>query len=246
MLQVASEQISSTRLEILSYLLVNSNIQDESQGCSIKEIAKTFDLSPNAIRQYLIELEKDKLVVKKKKKGKTGRPAMTYFLHKKALTIFPKSYADFSIRLLNQVLKNYGEEEARHLLIEMGKEKAEEMKIKLRSKLKAKNTNSYSIKDKIKAKNTNPYSLKDKIKAIMDVFQEYGSFPKIEEDRDSFKITNHNCLIYDIVHNHPLACIVDETLVSELVGKKTDKVQCLSEGDMLCVYRINKSEKAKI
>ncbi|MHA2247269.1 MAG: helix-turn-helix transcriptional regulator [Candidatus Hodarchaeales archaeon] len=232
MLQIASEQLSSTRLEILSYLLVNSNIQDESQGCSIKEMAKTFDLSPNAVRQYLIELEKDKLVVRKKKKGKTGRPAMTYFLHKKALAIFPKSYADFSIRLLNHLLKNYGEEEVRHLLVEMGKEKAEEMKIKLQSKLKADNTNSYS--------------LKDKIKAISNVFQEYGKFPKIVEDGDSFKITNHNCLIYDIVHNHPLACIVDETLVSELVGKKASKVQCLSEGDMLCVYRINKSEKAKI
>ncbi|MFX1286309.1 MAG: helix-turn-helix transcriptional regulator [Promethearchaeota archaeon] len=226
MLQVASEQLSSTRLEILSYLLVNCNIQDDSQGCSIKEIAKTFNLSPNAIRQYLIELEKDKLVVRKKKKGKTGRPAMTYFLHKNALPIFPKAYADFSVRLLDQVLKKYGEEETRCLLIEMGKDKAEEMKIKLISRLKEKNT-SFN-------------SLKEKINAIIDVFQEYGSFPKIEEDSNSFKITNHNCLIYDIVHNHPLACIVDETLVSELVGKKADKVQCLSKGDKLCVYKINK------
>lgn len=231
MLQVTSD-LSSTRIEILSYLLVNSNIQDELQGSSIKEIAKAFDLSPNAIRQYLIELEKDKLVIRKKKKKRIGRPAMTYFLHKNALAIFPKSYADFSIRLLNQMLKNYGEEEVRHLLIEMGKEKAEKMKIKLISKLKTKNTNSYS--------------LKDKINAIAEVFNEYGSFPEIEENRDSFKITNHNCLIYDIVHNHPLACIVDETLVSELVGKKADKVKCLSEGDMQCVYKINKPEKAKL
>ncbi|UCG03829.1 MAG: hypothetical protein JSW11_07545 [Candidatus Heimdallarchaeota archaeon] len=232
MLQVASEQLSSTRLEILSFLLVNSNIQDESKGCSIKDMAKTFDLSPNAIRQYLIELEKDNLVIRKKKKGKTGRPAMTYFLHKNALTIFPKAYADFSIRLLKRVLKNYGEEEARNLLIEMGKEKAEEMKIKLTSKLNEKNTNSHS--------------LKDKIDAISEVFHDYGSFPKIIEDEESFIIKNHNCLIYDIVQNFPAACVVDETLVSELVGEKADKVQCLSEGDMLCVYRINKSEKAKI
>ncbi|MFW9903532.1 MAG: helix-turn-helix transcriptional regulator [Candidatus Thorarchaeota archaeon] len=231
MVQIANEQLSSTRLEILSYLLVNSNIQEESQGCSVKEIAKTFDLSPNAIRQYLIELEKDKLVVRKKKKGKTGRPAMTYFLHKNALPIFPKAYADFSVRLLDHMLKKYGEEEVRHLLVEMGKDKAEEMKIRLISRLKEKNTNFYS--------------LKEKINLIIDVFQEYGSFPKIEEDSDSFKIINHNCLIYDIVHNHPLACIVDETLVSELVGKKVDKVQCLSKGDRLCVYRIKKLEKAK-
>lgn len=233
MLQVTQEQLSSTRLEILSYLLVNSNIQEETRGCSIKEIARTFDLSPNAIRQYLIELEKDKLVTRKKKKGKTGRPAMTYFLHKNALAIFPKSYADFSIRLLNHIIKNYGEEEARRLLIEMGKEKAEEMKMKLISKFEEKY-------------NKRPGSLKDKINAVSDVFQEYGSFPGIVEDKESFIIKNHNCLIYDIVQNHPVACIVDETLVSELVGKKADKVQCLSEGDMHCVYRINKSVKTKI
>ncbi|MFX0012981.1 MAG: helix-turn-helix transcriptional regulator [Promethearchaeota archaeon] len=230
--QVASEHLSSTRLEILSYLLVNSNIQDESQGCSIKEMAETFDLSPNAIRQYLIELEKDKLVIRKKKKGKTGRPAMTYFLAQAALTKFPKSYADFSIRLLNRILKNFGEEEARHLLTEMGKEKAEEMKRKLNSTLKESGTNSDN--------------LKDRINAVAEVFQDYGSFPEIEETKDSFTITNRNCLIYDIVRNHPLACIVDETLVTELVGKKADKVQCLSEGDMLCVYRINKLKKAKV
>ncbi|MFX1506036.1 MAG: helix-turn-helix transcriptional regulator [Promethearchaeota archaeon] len=232
MLQVASEQLSSTRLEILSFLLLNSNIQDESKGCSIKDMAKTFDLSPNAIRQYLIELEKDNLVVRKKKKGKTGRPAMTYFLHKNALAVFPKAYAEFSIRLLNHVVKNHGEEEARQLLIEMGKEKAEEMNIKLITKLKEQNMGSHT--------------LKDKLSAIINVFQEYGSFPKLKEDKDSFKITNHNCLIYEIVHNHPLACLVDETLISELVGEKVDKVQCLSEGDMLCVYKINKPEKAKV
>ncbi|UCE13936.1 MAG: Rrf2 family transcriptional regulator [Candidatus Heimdallarchaeota archaeon] len=228
MLQVAKDSLSSTRLEILSYLLVNSNIHDESRGCSIKEIANTFDLSPNAIRQYLIELEKDQLVVRKKKKGKTGRPAMTYFLHNNALGIFPKSYADFSIRLLDHVIKNYGEEDARRLLIEIGREKGEEMKTELSSNLEE-----------------NAKSLRERLTAVINIFKKYGRFPEIVEEEDSFILKNHNCLIYDIVQNHPVACIVDETQLSELLGRKVDKVQCLSEGEPFCIYRINKANKSK-
>jgi predicted ArsR family transcriptional regulator len=78
-------------------------------------MAKDLDLSVTAVRSYLVELERYNLLIQKEQKKGSGRPTRFYSLHENALSLFPKSYSEFSLQLLNKVISNYGEEAAKEI-----------------------------------------------------------------------------------------------------------------------------------
>ena len=221
---------SSTRLKILKYLLTNCTKEDQEFGCSIKDIVNEFDLSPTSVRQYLNELEKDQLVIRKDKKGKTGRPAMVYSLHENALNLFPKAYADFSIRLINKLITKYGESIVHEILVDIGTEWAKDMKSNF---LLSQQKTGYSSS-----------TLDDNIDLTMKIFSEYGKFPELIEKDSAYILKCHNCLIFDIVQKQPLACSVDEALIVELAGQEIEKINCLSDNNSACIYQIQKEVEA--
>ncbi|WP_455139817.1 helix-turn-helix transcriptional regulator [Candidatus Hodarchaeum mangrovi] len=226
MTQKAIDYFSPTRLKILEYLLVNCPIEDSDIGCSIKKMSKELDLSKNAIRMYLIELEKNNLIVKNEKKSGLGRPTSFYSLHENALALFPKSYSEFSLLLLDKIISLHGIKIAQTILEDIGKERANEIKKEIETELNI---------------NMRDLSLKEKLTLITKVFQNRSKFPMLIEEEKYFLLKNYNCLLYDVVQNQPLACLVDESNLRELVGSDVEKINCLSEGDHYCIYRINKN-----
>jgi predicted ArsR family transcriptional regulator len=214
----------STRDKILQYLLQHRPSEDTS---TIKEIADELDISINATRQYLIVLEKEGFVAKTQKKGSSGRPAMGYTITEEALSAFPKIYADFSVKLISELKESIGVSETNEILKKIGKRIADEVRDEVEAELKP-------------DKDLDP--LKNRLEAIASVYLKYGKYPELVEEGDSFALKNLNCLIYEIAKADPLVCTVDETIVSELVGKKAVKEKCLRQGDECCLYRIKKSK----
>lgn len=220
------EETSSipTRDKILRYLLKNREMKDDC--CTVKNIADALDLSTNATRQYLVVLEKEGLVVRTEKKGITGRPAMLYSLHEDAIEVFPKAYADFSITLIDELRKELGTSQTTKVLGNVGKTIAEECK---------------TIMEKDPTRFPPSKNLKEKLENIARLLGDYGKYPILEEDEHSYKLKNYNCLVYGIVKADPLVCKVDETILSELVGKEVIKEECIRDGDACCLYRIEKN-----
>ncbi|MFX0125438.1 MAG: helix-turn-helix transcriptional regulator [Candidatus Hodarchaeota archaeon] len=215
----------TTREKILQFLLQNRSSEETS---SIKEIADKLDISINATRQYLIVLEKEGLVVKSQKKGASGRPAMGYAITEDALGVFPKNYADFSVKLINEIRERIGVSKTNEILIEVGKRIADEIRDEVEAEIKP---------------GTDIDPLQNRLEAVAKIYLKYGKYPELVEEEDSFALKNLNCLIYEIAKADPLVCTVDETIVSELVGKKAIKEKCLRQGDECCLYRIKKNDK---
>lgn len=224
-IQEESGHFVSTRDKILQYLLLNRTSEETS---SIKEIADELNISINATRQYLIILEKEGLVAKSQKKGVSGRPAMGYTITEDALSVFPKTYADFSVKLINEIKDRIGVSETTEILKKVGKRIADEIRDELEAEIKP-------------DKDIDP--LRNRLEAVTKIYLKYGKYPELVENEDSFALKNLNCLIYDIAKVDPLVCTVDETIVSELVGKKAIKEKCLRQGDECCLYRIKKTKK---
>ncbi|MFW9903528.1 MAG: helix-turn-helix transcriptional regulator [Candidatus Thorarchaeota archaeon] len=221
-IQEESGSYLSTRDKILQYLLQHRPSEDAS---TIKEIADELDISVNATRQYLIVLEKEGFVAKSQKKGSSGRPAMGYTITEEALSAFPKSYVDFSVKLINEIKDRIGVSETNEILKSVGKRIADEVRDEVEAEVKTE-------------KNLDP--LRNRLEAITSIYTKYGKYPELVEDEDSFALKNLNCLIYEIAKADPLVCTVDETIVSELVGQKAVKEKCLRQGDECCLYRIKK------
>ncbi|MFX0012977.1 MAG: helix-turn-helix transcriptional regulator [Promethearchaeota archaeon] len=223
-IQEESGQYLSTRDKILQFLLLN---RASNNANTIKEIADELDISINATRQYLIVLEKEGFVTKTQKKGESGRPAMEYTITEDALSVFPKNYADFSVKLINEIKQRIGVTETDNILREVGKRIADEVREEVEAEMSP-------------DKDLDP--LRNKLEAISRVYMKYGKYPELIEDDDSYALKNLNCLIYDIAKADPLVCTVDETIVTELVGEKAIKEKCLRQGDECCLYRIKKKK----
>ncbi|MHA1331998.1 MAG: winged helix-turn-helix transcriptional regulator, partial [Candidatus Hodarchaeales archaeon] len=100
-------EMNVTKKKILQHLLMAPTKEDKFEGVSIKTIAKELDLSSNAVRQYLIELEKEGYVIKRYKKIKKGRPLILYSLDGSAMSFFPKLYVEFSLLLIDELLDQF-------------------------------------------------------------------------------------------------------------------------------------------
>jgi predicted ArsR family transcriptional regulator len=225
-----TDATASSKDKILQYLLLSGSTTDES--CTVKEIADHLSISINATRQYLIVLEKEGLVVRTTQKSTTGRPAILYSLHPDAIEEFPKTYRDFSIKLLAEVQERIGTQATIELLREVGKQIADEVQPAIRENIEP--GGSYD-------------SLRDRLKSVVKVYQIYGKFPELLEDDISFALKNYNCLIFGVAKENALACTVDESIVSELVGATAIKEKCIREGDECCLYRIKKEDfKGKV
>ncbi|MHA2318136.1 MAG: helix-turn-helix transcriptional regulator [Candidatus Hodarchaeales archaeon] len=237
-------QILTSKDKILQYLLLSGSTTGGFR--TVKEIADILGISINATRQYLIVLEKEQLVVRKQQKSTTGRPAILYSLHPDALESFPKTYRDFSIKLLTEVQERIGNDATSELLKKVGKQIADEVKPEVLANIEEGGSFD-SLRDRLNSlvKIYEKYgfdSLRDRLNSLVKIYEKYGKYPELLEDQESFALKNYNCLIFGVAKENALACKVDETIVSELAGVPALKEKCIRNGDECCLYRIKKAK----
>jgi predicted ArsR family transcriptional regulator len=196
----------------------------------VKEIAGKLELTPNGVRQHLGVLEREKLVVLKEKKGKLGRPAIVYSLHDNAMEHFPKVYDEFTLSLLEEIEQRFGKEEIVDILEKIGKQIVGNLVKDYRLNLDEVVSNE---------------QLKQRIDNIVKIYSDFGKFPDLIEEEDSYLLKNYNCLVYSICEKNPNVCKVDEKIVEELLGTKSIKEKCIRNGDGYCLYKVSKKQVDK-
>jgi predicted ArsR family transcriptional regulator len=219
--KMVSITLNPSQEKILEFLLISPSKENEYSGKTIIEIADAVDLSTNAVRKYLFELEKDNYVVSHTQKREVGRPVVLYSLHSNALDLFPKAYAEFTVSLISELKKELGESRTRKILSEVGKTIGKEIKISLTDK-------------------PDQSSLEQRIISLVKIFEDYGKFPTILDDKEYYYVRNSNCLLFSIVKEHSILCEVDHNIVKTLLNSQPEKQQCLKNGDPFCQYRIKK------
>lgn len=215
-----TEMMNSSKEKILQYLLTRPAKEENFKGKTINEIATEVDLSTNAVRKYIFELESGDYVVKKVEKQNIGRPVIRYSLHSRAMELFPKIYAEFTISLIDEMKKELDESQVKKILANVGQTLGKEIKI------------DYSDHEDI--------SLEQRIITLVKIFEDYGKFPTLLEDDEYYYIRNSNCLLFSVVKEHSILCEADQNIVDVLLGSRAEKQQCLKNEDGFCQYRIKK------
>jgi predicted ArsR family transcriptional regulator len=219
-----SDILNVSKEKILQYLLVTPSRENEYSGKTINEIASAVDLSNNAVRKYLFELERNGYIVKQTQKRDIGRPVELYSLHSNALNAFPKVYGEFAISLINELKNELGEARTKKILSEVGKTLGKEIQI------------NYS-------KEVDQSSLEQRVITLVKIFEDYGKYPTVLEDEEYYYIRNSNCLLFSIVKEHSIVCEVDQNIVELMLKSKAEKQQCLKNDEPFCQYRIKKDKE---
>ncbi|MDD1607776.1 MAG: HTH domain-containing protein [Methylococcaceae bacterium] len=206
-----TEKIKPRQQQILKLLLENKT------GLSIDEIAMALDISRNAVQQHFAVLEKDGYIQTGMVNKTAGRPVRRFVLTEAGINSFPKQYAWFSELILTD-LKN-----------EMGSEAFQRYLHKLASNL------SQSLLPQFTGKQPD-----ERLDGLLNVMDSLGFKTKKVTDSDSNEpmIEACNCIYHDLAQKHEEICEFDRTLMSSLLDKDIEQVECMAKGGAVCCFKI--------
>lgn len=205
------EKIRPRQQQILKLLLENK------AGLSIDEVAIALSISRNAVQQHFAVLERDGYIQAGVLNKTAGRPVRSFVLTKAGINSFPKQYAWFSELILAD-MKN-----------EMGSEAFQRYLHKLGSNL------SQSLLPQFEGKQTG-----ERIEALLKVMDGLGFDARNMTDSGNNEqtIEARNCIYHDLAQEHEEICEFDRTLISSLLDKEIDHVECMAKGGAVCCFKI--------
>lgn len=205
---------SSSKDNILKYLL-------KKNLASVQEIAQAMDVSTQAVRRHIKELEEQNLIDYNIIQPKTGRPQYHYFLTKKGRDLFPQNYGEFALSFLDTLAETVGENQLTKVLEKQWHKKAE-----------------------IYRKYIQGNTLKMRVDKLVEIRQKEGYMAElyvVDGEQKQFFFTEHNCAISDVAESYPQVCSHElEMFASLFPDCKVERTNWIHDGEHRCGYLIQK------
>jgi len=181
---------------------------------TVNELAKELHLTDNAVRAHLASLERDRLVVQSGFTPGFRKPHTTYALGPEAEQLFPKAYG----RLVSLLMSIFSRQvEPRNLRAGMriaGRKVAQEHLGGLEGKTR-----------------------QQRIDAALSILKELGGAASFREEDGKHFIYGNGCPISAATANHPEACLLAESLLTEIIGSPV-KEHCLRGPAPSCRFEV--------
>lgn len=179
------------------------------------ELAERFGVSPNAVRQQLVVLERDGLVAGHPvRRGKT-KPTIEYALTPKAEEYFPQHYD----RMLNAVLRE---------IREIGGEQAVQA---LFASIAARSAKK--LKDRV-----GDGTPSEKVAGLAEVLRSRGVRVDYDFVDGRYLLHEHNCPYAKTVKEHPELCSVIHNVIKDVLPGESRQVESLATGGSECRFEI--------
>jgi DeoR family transcriptional regulator, suf operon transcriptional repressor len=207
------EQQNSTKQDILEYLL--------KHGQAIaQDLATTLDISPQAVRRHLKDLQTEGLIVYQSVAAGTGRPQHIYHLSPKGREKFPNQYDRFVLSFLDTLVDNLGYEQAGEILHQHWQKKSIDYRHKLGTG-----------------------ALIDRVAKLVELRRQEGymaDYHRVDEQDDKFILTEHNCAISQVATSFPAVCGHElEMFAAALEDCRIERTHWLVDGEHQCGYLIS-------
>jgi predicted ArsR family transcriptional regulator len=185
---------------------------------TVAELSKAMGITPMAVRQHLMSLERKRIVEYEAKKYGIGRPLFLYRLTDKANEIFPNAHTAFLMEVLRTIEKMDG------------REKVDDVFKKItRSHLDDKMRSLHGIED-----------FTQRLIAFTEILSKDGYLIELEEKDDNYELKQYNCLLTSVAREYPETCSMELDLYREVLGTDLARSQCQKEGGAACIYVIPK------
>jgi predicted ArsR family transcriptional regulator len=180
------------------------------ENMTVAELSKKMGITPMAVRQHLMSLEKKGIIKYVAKKYGIGRPVFLYSL--------TDGYGDFTREVLRIIEKVDGRK-------------------KLDKIFKMRKDNILAEKNRVLAP---VKSMNKKISLLSDMLNKEGYMVEIDGNRDGYHLKQYNCPLSSLSEHYPEACKYELELYRSLFGAKVKRIECQREGAPSCTYIIPK------
>ncbi|HEY9706461.1 MAG TPA: iron-sulfur cluster biosynthesis transcriptional regulator SufR [Allocoleopsis sp.] len=211
----------TTKDDILAYLLKNG------QGNAL-ELADTLDISPQAIRRHLKDLESEGLIIHESVSVGMGRPQYIYKLSKEGRDLltqrlrerFPHSYDDFAVSFIDTLTKTLGHEQVSLVLRQHWAQKG------------------LNYQQKIGKGN-----LKERVGKLVEIRQSEGYMAEYYPiENNQFILTEHHCAISQVASTFPSVCGHELEMFAIALNCHIERTHWLIDGEHRCGYLIKTIE----
>lgn len=211
-------QQPSTKEDILQHLMKRGQARAQ-------ELADSLNISPQAIRRHLKDLEAEDLIEYQSVQVGMGRPQHIYRLSRKGRDRFPNSHGKFAVALLDTIAQTLGHEQVDLILHKQWERKAMEYCDRLGTG-----------------------SLQDRVANLVDLRRAEGYMAEwypLETDgsknghSSQFMLIEHNCAISDVAVSFPRVCSHELDMFAAVFPDSTvERTHSLINGQHLCGYLI--------
>lgn len=186
-----------------------------AQPLTARQLAERLDVSPNAVRHHLKELEAEGLAVYGRVQRGVGAPTFAYRLSADGEALFPRAYED----ALTELLEHVEEKSGRGAAVEMFEERYAELTRRLTVELDG----------------AAPAARLDRIVELMSAA---GYMAEWDEQAGAFRLAEHNCAIRAVAERFPEVCAAEARFLERVLGAAVERVQHIPSGCNACEYAI--------
>jgi predicted ArsR family transcriptional regulator len=185
------------------------------RAASAFELAAEFGLSTNAIRQQLIILERDGMVVGKSvRRGKT-KPTHEYELTSQASRYFPQAYDRMLNAVLREVREEGGDAAVARIFENIGKRSSEKM-----------------------VATTHDKTVGEKVDLIAESIRSIGVSVDVERQGDTLVLREHACPYASVVAENPECCTAIHTVLDNVIETEIKQTESLATGGSACRFEV--------
>jgi DeoR family transcriptional regulator, suf operon transcriptional repressor len=219
---MTATQHPSTKEDILTYLL-------KQRHATAQELADCLDISAQATRRHLKDLQDEGLVEHEAIQAGMGRPGFVYKLSRAGHDRFPDRYDEFSVTLLGTLADTIDRQQFNDILRKQWERKALEYRDRV---------GTGSLQDRV----TKLVALR-KAEGYM---AEWHSLPSVAvPSTASYVITEYHCAISQIAESFPSVCGHElEMFAIALEGCVVERTHWMVDGEHQCGYLIQEKSSA--
>lgn len=211
------DQISPTRRALL-------DVFKQRGPSTIAELAERLEMSGEAIRQQLVQLQREgwvEAVVERAETSAAGRPPARFRLTASGDHLFPKNYDALAVMLLDAVAGELGKPAFEKVLAAIADGRVRDWEPRMRG-----------------------LTLAERVQALKAVYGTGDPYMEVEKVRGGFRLIERNCPFLNIALQRPALCSVTVSALSRLLGVRVVREERFQHGHGRCVFRVISNEAA--
>ncbi|HEV7923400.1 MAG TPA: winged helix-turn-helix transcriptional regulator [Thermoanaerobaculia bacterium] len=197
-------------------------------AATIARLADELQLTGEAVRQQLLQLQRDGWIESKidrvaHERGRTGRPATTYSLTEAGDHLFPKSYDALGVAMLDAVATELGPEAMTRMLGRVCDDRVAQVAPAIRG-----------------------LPLRDRVDAMKNLYIFQDPYMEMAETEDGFLLVERNCPFFNVAMRRPAICSVSVNALTRLLGVRVEREERFQDGDGRCVFHVYANEPVDV
>ena len=233
---MTATQHPSTKEDILTHLL-------KQRHATAQELADCLDISPQATRRHLKDLQDEGLVEHEAIQAGMGRPGFVYKLSRAGHDRFPDRYDEFAVTLLGTLAETVDRTQFNDILRKQWERKALEYRDRVGTgSLQERVTNLVALR---KAEG---YMAEWHLVTSTAVNSTAADMPCADQpfpDQSRYIITEYHCAISQIAESFPSVCGHElEMFAIALEGCVVERTHWMVDGEHQCGYLVQEKSAA--